>query len=110
MLGLFVHPHGAHSHALGWEHLPRGHGCLELGVATALVPVVAGALFLRRALPVGSRWVAAALGAGGGCLGGLVLHLHCPITDAPHVGLVHGGVVVVSALLAAAFVPRRIEP
>jgi hypothetical protein len=110
VLGLLVHPHGAHSHTLGWEHLPRGHGCLELGVATALVPVVAGALFLRRALPVGSRWVAAALGAGGGCLGGLVLHLHCPITDAPHVGIVHGGVVLVSALLAAAFVPRRIEP
>jgi hypothetical protein len=109
VLGLFVHPHGAHSRYLGWEHLSRGHGCLEIGVATALVPVIAGALFLRRALPVGSRWVAAALGAGGGCLGGLVLHLHCPITDASHVGIVHGGVVVVSALLSAAFIPRRIE-
>jgi len=106
VLGLVVHPSGAHSHTLGWEHLPRGHTCLELGVASALVPVVAGALFLRGALPVGSRWIAAALGAGGGCLGGLVLHLHCPITDAPHVGLVHGGVVVVSAVLSAALVPR----
>ena len=110
VLGLFVHPSGAHSKYLGWEHLPKGHTCLELGVASALVPVIAGALFLRRALPVGSRWVAAALGAGGGCLGGLVLHLHCPITDAPHVGLVHGGVVLVSALLSAAFVPRATEP
>jgi hypothetical protein len=110
LLGMLVHPHGAHSHTLGWEHLLRGRGCLGLGVATALVPIVIGALFLRRALPVGSRWVAAALGAGGGCLGGLVLHLHCPITDAPHVGLVHGGVVVVAALLSAAFIPKRIEP
>lgn len=109
-LGLTVHPSGAHSHYLGWEHFPRGHTCLEIGVLSALVPVIAGALFLRRALPVGSRWIAAALGAGGGCLGGLVLHLHCPITDAPHVGLVHGGVVLVSALLSAAFVPRRLEP
>jgi Negative regulator of sigma F len=110
VLGLFVHPSGAHSKYIGWEHLPRGHGCLELGVASALVPVVIGALFLRRALPVGARWVAAALGAGGGCLGGLVLHLHCPVTDAPHVGLVHGGVVIVSALLSAALVTRTTEP
>ena len=110
VLGLVVHPSGAHSKYLGWEHFPRGHGCLELGVATALVPVIVGALFLRRALPVGSRWVAAALGAGGGCLGGLVLHLHCPITDAPHVGLIHGGVVAVSAVLSAAFVTRATEP
>lgn len=110
VLGLVVHPSGAHSKYLGWEHFSRGHGCLELGVLSSLVPVIVGALFLRRALPVGSRWVAAALGAGGGCLGGLVLHLHCPVTDAPHVGLVHGGVVVVSALLAAALATRATEP
>jgi len=110
VLGLLVHPSGAHSKFIGWHHIPRGHGCLELGVLSAIVPVVIGALFLRRALPVGARWVAAALGAGGGCLGGLVLHLHCPVTDAPHVGLVHGGVVVVSALLSAALVTRTTEP
>jgi len=110
VLGLLVHPSGVHSKYIGWDHIPRGHGCLELGVLSAIVPVVIGALFLRRALPVGARWVAAALGAGGGCLGGLVLHLHCPVTDAPHVGLVHGGVVVVSALLSAALVTRTTEP
>jgi hypothetical protein len=110
VLGMFVHPSGVHSKYIGWEHIARGHGCLELGVLTALVPVIIGALFLRRALPVGSRWIAAALGAGGGCLGGLVLHLHCPVADAPHVGIVHGGVVVVSALLSAAFVTRSTEP
>jgi hypothetical protein len=110
VLGLLIHPSGAHSKYIGWEHLPRGRGCLELGVASALVPVIAGALFLRRALPTGSRWIAAALGAGGGCLGGLVLHLHCPVTDAPHVGLVHGGVVVVSALLSAALAAKATEP
>ncbi len=108
-LGLAVHPSGEHSGALGWDHLARGHGCLELGLLTSLVPVVIGAVFLRGALPVGSRWVAAALGAGGGCLGGLMLHLHCPIADGPHVGIVHGGVVLVSALLCAALVPRATD-
>jgi hypothetical protein len=109
-LGLAVHPMGPSSVSYGWERLGRGHPCLELGLATALVPVVMGALFLRRALPVGSRWVAAALGAGGGCVGGLVLHLHCHVADGPHIGVVHGGVVIVSALLSAAIVPRAIEP
>lgn len=108
-LGLLVHPSGPSSLEYGWDRLGDGHVCLELGLATALLPVVVGALFLRGALPVGSRWVAASLGAGGGCLGGLVLHLHCRIADALHVGLVHGGVVVVSALLSAALVPRATD-
>ncbi len=105
-LGLFIHPMGEHSVAYGWDRFGHGHTCLEIGLATALVPVVIGAIFLRGALPVGSRWIAAALGAGGGCLGGLVLHLHCHVADGLHVGLIHGGVVIVAALLSAAIVPR----
>ena len=106
MFGLAVHPSGPSSASYGVERFTHGHFCLEVGLATALVPVILGAIFLRRALPVGSRWIAAALGAGGGCLGGLVLHLHCRIADGLHVGLMHGGVVVVAALLSAAIVPR----
>jgi Negative regulator of sigma F len=105
-LGLAIHPMGPSSLTYGWEAFGRGHTCLEIGLATALVPVVVGALFLRGTLPVASRWVAAALGAGGGCLGGLVLHLHCRVSDGLHVGFIHGGVVVVAALLSAAIVPR----
>jgi hypothetical protein len=108
-LGLLVHPSGERSVHYGTEHFARGHTCLEIGLATALVPVVVGALFLRGALPVGSRWIAAALGAGGGCLGGLVLHLHCHVTDGLHVGLIHGGVVVLAALLSAALAPRATD-
>jgi hypothetical protein len=108
-LGFAVHPSGPSSLSYGWEHVGRGHGCLEIGLMTALLPVVIGALFLRGALPVGSHWIAAALGAGGGCLGGLVLHLHCRIADGVHVGLIHGGVVLVAALLSAALVPRATD-
>jgi hypothetical protein len=108
-LGLVIHPSGPTSVHLGSERFAQGHGCLELGLATALVPVAVGALFLRGALPVGSRWIAAALGAGGGCLGGLVLHLHCRVADGLHVGLIHGGVVVVAALLSAALAPRATD-
>lgn len=108
-LGLAVHPSGPSSVHRGWADFARGHTCLELGLFAALVPVIAGAVFLRGALPVRSRSIAAALGAGGGCLGGLVLHLHCRVADGLHVGLIHGGVVVISALLAAALVPRATD-
>jgi hypothetical protein len=104
--GLAVHPSGPSSVSLGAARLHHGHACLELGLAAALAPVAAGALFLRGALPVGARGIAASLGAGGGCLGGLVLHFHCAVTDALHVGLIHGGVVALAALLSAALVPR----
>ena len=106
ILGLLVHPRGPSSVELGWGKFHHGHGCMELGLLTALVPVALGALVLRGALPVGARWAAAGLGAAGGSLGGLVLHLHCPIADALHLGLVHGGVVLVAALISAAIVPR----
>jgi Negative regulator of sigma F len=110
-LGLLVHPMSPTlSQTYHWERFGHGHTCLEIGLASALVPVVVGAIFLRGALPVGSRWVAAALGAGGGCLGGLVLHLHCNVADGLHVGFIHGGVVIISALLSAAIVPRCTEP
>jgi Negative regulator of sigma F len=110
-LGLLVHPMAPTlSQSYGWERFGHGHTCLEIGLASALVPVVVGAIFLRGALPVGSRWVAASLGAGGGCLGGLVLHLHCNVADGLHVGFIHGGVVILSALLSAAIVPRATEP
>jgi hypothetical protein len=104
--GLMMEPMSPESRTLGLTRLHEGHACLELGLGVAFVPIVLGALVLRGAVPVGSRWTAAGLGAAGGSLGGLVLHLHCPISDGWHLGLVHGGVVVASALLAAALVPR----
>lgn len=108
-LGLVLHPAGEHSYELGWQGVVRGYGCLANGLETAIVPVVLGTIFLRRTLPIGSRWIAAGLGAGGGSLGGLVLHLHCPVADGLHVGLIHGGVIAIAALLAAALVPRVTE-
>jgi hypothetical protein len=108
-LGLFVHPSGPSSLDYGLANFGHGHWCLWLGLATAVVPIALGAIFLRGALPVGSRWVAAALGAGGGCLGGLLLHMHCRIADRWHIGLIHGGVVVVAAALAAWIVPRATD-
>lgn len=84
--------------------------CWRWGVVTALVPVALTAFVLRGAVPVQCRWVAAAIGAAGGALGGAVLHFHCPVADRWHVGLAHGGVVVIGALLSALIIPRVVRP
>jgi hypothetical protein len=109
LFGLAVHPSGPSSAHLAPGELIHGHTCLERGLAAAVVPVILGAIFLRGSLAVGSRWIAAALGAGGGCLGGLVLHLYCDVTDGMHLGIIHGGVVIIAALVSAAIVPRTAE-
>jgi hypothetical protein len=75
-------------------------GCIRWGLLGAALPILLAAIAVRGSVPVGSRLAAAALGAGGGALGGLVLQFHCPITERFHVGLVHGGLVVLAALLA----------
>src|SRR5581483_10501100 len=51
--------------------------CCVVGLAIGLVPFAVALFALRRALPVGTRAIGAALGAGSGALGGLILHLHC---------------------------------
>jgi hypothetical protein len=105
VLGMFPPAGGAHS-IPAIAHVMQGAGCLKMGCATALVPIVAGAILLRGTLPVGSRAIAAAIGAGGGSMGGLMLHLHCSVTDTMHLAVMHGGVVAVAALLSALLVPR----
>jgi hypothetical protein len=75
-------------------------GCIRWGLLGAAVPILLAALAVRGSVPVGSRLAAAAIGASGGALGGLVLQFHCPITERFHLGLVHGGLVVLAALAA----------
>ena len=75
-------------------------GCIRWGLLGAALPILLAALAVRGSVPVGSRLAAAALGAAGGALGGLVLQFHCPITERFHVGFVHGGLVVLAALVA----------
>ncbi|MFN0249689.1 MAG: NrsF family protein [Kofleriaceae bacterium] len=108
-LGLLVHPSGPSSLIYGWEHFLRGHVCLEIGLGVALVPILIGAIAMRRAHVVKPRTIAFALGAGSGCLGGLLLHFFCKIADGPHIGLIHGGVVGVAAVVTALVVPRFID-
>jgi hypothetical protein len=92
-----------------WSVLEHADACVAFGMTGVIVPLALAAIAVRGSVPVGSRWAAAAIGAAGGALGGLVLHMHCPIAERFHVGLVHGGVVVLAALVAAllAGLPRK---
>jgi len=101
--GLSVARSGPSSLHLG---LTSWAGCLSTGLATAVVPMALVGLALRGAAPAAPRITAAAIGAAAGACGGFMLHLHCPIADAMHVGIIHGGVAVLAALVAALLLPR----
>jgi hypothetical protein len=83
------------SFAWGWWHCTR----FGLGVTGPLLLVAA--FMLRRLHPLGARSIGAALGATGGALAGLALHFLCPYGGGAHVGLAHGGGVVLGAALGA---------
>ena len=100
------HAPGSVVHEATLHDLLHGSKCLLLGGLTALVPLALSALLLRGSIPVGSRWAGAGVGAAGGSLGGLILHLHCPVADALHLGVIHGGLVVIGAVVGALAVPR----
>jgi hypothetical protein len=84
--------------------------CFAAALVFALGPVVIGLVFLRRAIPVGAVWVGAALGAAGGVLAGLCLHLHCPWAAPSHVLAGHVLPIAAAAVLTALLGRRALEP
>lgn len=85
----------------GWWH------CTLFGLRITAPLLLVGGLILRRVAWTGAGRLGMALGAAGGALAGLTLHLLCPIGGALHVGLAHGGGVVVGGLLGALVVRGR---
>jgi hypothetical protein len=84
--------------------------CFAAALVFALGPVLLGLASLRRAIPVGAGWVGAALGAAGGVLAGLCLHLHCPWASPSHVLAGHVLPIAAAAGLTALFGRRVLEP
>jgi negative regulator of sigma F NrsF-like protein len=101
LLGVRAHPgtHPTVGQLAGfWTHaLP----CLLNGFTIAAVPALLAIIALRRVIPRGSWRVALPVGGAAGVLAGLALELHCPRFDLVHVGLAHGSVMVIPALLLA---------
>jgi hypothetical protein len=86
--------------------LSYGYYCVAIGLLVAGVPILLLGFLGRGVAPTGAAWLGFAVGAAGGSLGGLTLHLHCPITEPTHLGLVHGGVILIAGALGAAAFPR----
>lgn len=76
-------------------------GCGRYVLQVAGIFLLLGFLLLRRVLPMGGRRVGLALGAAGGAMGGLALHLLCPIATTSHVLLSHVGAMVLASLAGA---------
>jgi hypothetical protein len=78
--------------------LPAHLACLAFVAAMAVGPFVALTLIRRGSDPVHPRATGAALGAVAGAWAGVMGDLHCPVSDALHVGVSH----VLPVLLFAA--------
>jgi hypothetical protein len=96
---------GVTSHAQQREFVDGLGHCLRFALPVAILPVAIGMMGVRRLAPVGSWRVGAAIGAAGGALSGLILHLLCPIASGLHVACAHGGAVILCAIAGALIAP-----
>lgn len=102
---------GLRDPAAAWsESMPAG-GVMCLGYALALALLTAGALtlWLRRGAPTAPDKAGLLTGIASGCAGVFAFSLACPADSIMHIGLWHGGAVMVSALLGWLAVPRLIR-
>ena len=82
--------------------VPQGIACLTAGLLNAIPAGLLVWLVVRRGFALHSAAAGAAAGALAGLAGVLMLELHCPILEAPHVMLWHVTVIPLSALAGAA--------
>jgi hypothetical protein len=79
------------------EFVAMGWPCLLSGLAMAAFGGLLLALVVRRGAPVSPRMMGATLGATAGWLGVAVLQYRCPLQQAEHLLVWHGGVLVLAA-------------
>jgi len=84
--------------------------CISFSLKVSL-PAIVVASFLLRWVAIAHAWrLGAAIGAAAGSLSGLTLHGLCPYGGAVHVGLAHGGGVVIGAQQGALWLPVLVKP
>jgi hypothetical protein len=79
--------------------------CISFSFKVTIPAVFAAAIALRNVAAAHLARLGGAIGAAAGALSGLTLHGLCPYGGAEHVGLAHGGGVVVGAVLGALWLP-----
>ena len=83
--------------------------CVSFSLKVTVPAVGVAALVLRNVVAAHLSRLGAAVGAAAGALSGLTLHGLCPYGGAPHVGLAHGGGVVIGALIGALWLPLLVR-
>lgn len=91
--------------------VPLGIPCLRLGCLSALAFGVLAIVFLKRGFVTSPLQVALSAGLFAGLAGFSVLALHCPILNAAHVVVWHGGAVLAGGVagMIVGFVRERIS-
>lgn len=84
----------------------RGIYCLSFGMTAGLLTACALALWLKRGAPASPAKAGLYTGVAAGAAGIFAISLHCPHTDLIHIGIWHGGAVVLSGLAGRLILPR----
>lgn len=85
-----------------------GMFCLTFGTLVGLLTAGALVLWLRRGAPASPRKAGLHTGVAAGSAGIFAISLHCPHDDLIHIGVWHGGTVIVCGLLGRLILPRLV--
>lgn len=100
---------------IGWMHAETtrldsdGLNCLSIGIGLGVLMAIALTLWLRRGAPVSPDRAGLLTGIAAGSTGIFAVALACPHDDIAHIGVWHGGAVVISAVIGRLVIPRLIK-
>ena len=100
---------GGQTAALKADAADHGLDCLVLGSALGLLTFAALVIWLRRGAPTSPERSGLVVGIASGSFGIFAYSLHCTFNDIVHIGIWHGGVVLLSAAMGRLTVPPLIR-
>lgn len=87
---------------------PGGYGCLIVGVAAGSLTLISLVTWLRRGAPTHPALAGTLVGVAAGSAGIFGVSLCCPHNDLIHIGIWHGGTVVLMGVLGRLLLPRAL--
>lgn len=87
----------------------HGLECFAIGCGASLLVFAMLVMWLRRGAPTSPERAGLVAGVAAGAFGTFAFSLHCPINDIVHIGVWHSIVVVATAAIGRALVPRVIR-
>ena len=87
---------------VGASSVSQGRACLGAGLTLAVPAALASFLLGRRGAVLNRVMAGATIGAMSGLFGVSVLQFHCPILEASHIVIWHGGVLLIAIAAGAA--------